>query len=542
MMRIRIPNVVIAALVFGPAWVRGAEPLLPADRPIAQAVDHFIDATLATDKLRPAPAADDATLLRRLSLDLVGRIPTTAEVADYLANSDPEKKIKLVDRLLGSPAFVRHQAREFATLLQVETAGRRGGNNGALLGYFQKALAENRSWDRIFREIMLPDEKDAKTQGAGEFLRSRVKDLNRLTIDVSTMFFGVNVSCAQCHDHPHVPDWKQDHFYGMKSFFARTYEANGKLAERDSGGIKFIPNKGKEKLAPVMFLTGKVIAVPGLEVPIPAKQKRGKKQAAPAKAPPAPKISLRAKLVELALEPEQREYFSRAIVNRIWHRFFGRGLVMPLDQMHSANPASHPELLQWLARDVVSHQYDLRRLIRGLVLSNAYARSSRWDGEDTPADKYFAVAQIRPLTPMQLAVSLRLAATDPEKLPKASADIEKYLENLERSAAGLAAQFVQPSDNFQVGVSEAMLFANNESLLKTALVEGPGGLVSRLAQMPDHQQRAELAIRTVLSRPAQPQEIQAIVDYLNPRADRMQAACAQVVWALVAGAEFRFNH
>jgi hypothetical protein len=509
---------------------------------MAQVVDYYIDGALAEAKLRAAAAADDATLLRRLTLDLAGRIPTTAELADYLASKDPDKKTRVVDRLMASPAFVRHQALELATLLRVETAGRRGGGDGPLLAYFQKALAENRSWDRIFRELMLPDEKDAKTKGASEFLRNRVKDLNRLTIDVSTMFFGVNVSCAQCHDHPHVPDWKQDHFYGMKSFFARTYEANGKLAERDTGGVKFIPNKGKEKLARVMFLTGKVVDVPGLDVEIKDKKPRGKKQGPPAKEPPAPKVSLRAKLVELALEPEQREYFARAIVNRTWQRLFGRGLVMPLDQMHSANPASHPELLQWLAREVIGHQYDLRRLIRGLVLCNAYARSSRWEGDDPPQDRYFAVAQVRPLKPMQLAVSLRLAAGDPTKLPNKDVDFEKYLENLERNASRLAGLFVQPGDNFQVGVSEAMLFANNDSLMKEVLADGPGSLVAKLLQLPDQRQRAEMAIRAALSRSARSEEIQAIAEYLRQRPDRAQAACSQIIWALLAGSEFRFNH
>src|SRR5207302_3834025 len=118
-------------------------------------------------------------------------------------------------------------------------------------------VAENRSWDRIFRELMLPDQVDTKPNGAEEFLKSRIKDLNRLTIDVSTIFFGVNVSCAQCHDHPQVSDWTQDHFYGMKSFFARTFDANGVPAEYDAGQATYIPNQGTDKLAPAMFRTVK---------------------------------------------------------------------------------------------------------------------------------------------------------------------------------------------------------------------------------------------------------------------------------------------
>ena len=196
----------------------------PADVPIEQAIDRAIDAGLSKASLKPAAPADDATLLRRLTLDLVGRIPTVAETTAYLADTDPAKKSKLVDRLMASGGFARHQAQEFATLMQNDQKPRKGGKTTALRDYLRAAIAENRPWDRIFRELMLPDQAEPKVNGAEEFLKSRVKDLNRLTIDVSTIFFGVNVSCAQCHDHPQVSDWTQDHFYGMKSFFARTFE------------------------------------------------------------------------------------------------------------------------------------------------------------------------------------------------------------------------------------------------------------------------------------------------------------------------------
>src|SRR5438552_814370 len=129
-----------------------------------------------------------------------------------------------------------------------------------------------------------------------------------------------------------------------------------------------------------MFLTGKTADLPGTEDPGSEEKKKEKalidKLKKEKKTPPAPKSSARARLVELALEPGQRDFFTRSIVNRTWYRLFGHGLVMPLDQMHSENPPSHPELLQWLARDMADHGFDLRRLLRGIVLSNAYARSS----------------------------------------------------------------------------------------------------------------------------------------------------------------------
>lgn len=542
-----LPRLTIAIYLCGAATVRAdgpAKELLPADRPIEQVVDHYIDAALKAANVRPAASSDDSTLIRRLSLDLVGRIPALSESADYVAASESDKKDKLVERLIASPSFARHQAQEFFTFLQ-SSDDPRTVRRTPLFDYLLAGFRDNRGWDRMFRDMMLPDENDKAMRGAGEFLKSRVRDTNRLTIDASTVFLGVNVSCAQCHDHPHVSAWTQDHFYGMKSFFARTFDSGGFLAERDFGLVKYIPNKGKEKVAPVMFLTGKTLDVPGLKEPSKEERKKeqerldqGKKKKSP---PPPPQFSLRAKLVETALTPGEDNFFARSVVNRVWHRLFGRGLVMPLDQMHIENPASHPELLQWLARDLVAHKYDLKRLIRGLALSNAYSRSSRWESGDMPAEQLFAVAKLRALTPMQVAVSLKLATTDPIALADNRKELEKRLEGIERSSEGRASLFTQPGENFQVSVSEALLFTNNTNLQKE-LLEGGGTLASRLKQEPDLSRRAELAVRTVLCRPAKSEEVQAISDYLRRRGDRIDAACQQIVWALLTSAEFRFNH
>jgi hypothetical protein len=321
----------LAAAVLALPGAARADDLLPADRPIPAVIDHHIDALLKADGITPAPPADDATLVRRLTLDLVGRIPTTAEADAYVASSEPDKRAKLVDRLMASPAFVRFQAVQFDVMLNSTVAGgdrRRGG----VADYLQTALRDGKTWDRIFRELMLPDDADPKQKGAAEYLRTRVMDLDRVTNDVSVAFFGVNVSCAQCHDHPLVADWKQDHFYGMKSFFARTFDAGGVLAEREIGLVKFKPTKGPERSARLMFLTGAEVTTDTLREPTKDEQKKEKELAdktkASKKAPPRPAFSARAKLVELALKPGQEPFFARAIVNRLWHRFLGYGLVM----------------------------------------------------------------------------------------------------------------------------------------------------------------------------------------------------------------------
>jgi hypothetical protein len=515
---------------------------LPASgQPIEQVIDRWIDARLRVAGVKAAPLADDANLLRRLTLDLVGRIPTAAESRAYLESTDPGKRVKLLDRLLASPGFVRHQANELDAMLME-------GTRASIRDYLVGALKDNRSWDRMFRDLLLPSETDPKLKGASPFLKVRLRDIDRLTTEVSSVFFGVNVSCARCHDHPLVSDWKQDHFYGMKSFFARTFDNGGFLAERGYGLVKFKTTAGKERPARLMFLSGKVVEEAQAKQPSYHEQQQENAQLAEARKkrqpPPPPRFSARAQLVEMALAPGQRDYFNRSIVNRLWQRFYGRGLVTPVDQMHSANPPSHPELLQWLARDLEEHGYDLRRLIRGLVLSQAYARSSRWEGAKLPGPELFAVAQLRPLTPMQLTTSLELAAMSPASFPAdlRPEELDRRIENLENRARGWSQYFDPPSDHFQVSVREALLFSNGERVSRELLADGGDRLVGRLKTVKDRKELIDLAVRNVLSRPATAEEHKLLDEYLSQRADRPVEACRQIVWALLTSSEFRFNY
>lgn len=535
----RLAFPVVAVLLAGGS-LAPADELLPADQPIEQVVDHYLDAKLKEANVAAAAPTDDASLIRRLTLDLVGRIPTVAETGAFVASAEPDKRVKLVERLMASPGFVRHQATEFDTMLMA-------GTSGSIRTYLLRAFADNRPWDQIFREVLLADEQDPERKGVGDFLKKRIKDVDKLTTEVSTIFFGVNISCAQCHDHPKVPDWKQDHFFGMKSFFNRTIDNGDFLAEREYGLVKFKTTKGEEKQAKLMFLSGKVVDMPEVKEPSNAEQKQEKERLDQAKKnktpPPAPKFSARAQLVEVALQSDQQDFFARSIVNRVWYRLYGHGLVMPLDQMHSENAPSHPELLQWLARDVTTHQYDLRRLMRGLVLTKAYARSSRWESEDLPKASLFAVAKLRALTPMQMAMSLRLATSDPAGFPDLqAADFEKRLEGLENIARGFANQFEQPGEEFQIGVGEALLFSNNDRLMKDLLADGNDRLMGRLKQIADRNERIATAVQSVLSRPIRDEEKQALSEYLGRREDRPLEACRQLVWALLTSAEFRFNY
>lgn len=537
----------IAAREAKPWWDTVAEKdLLPADRPIHAVVDHYVAAKLAQSKVQPAPAASDANFIRRQTLDLAGRIPTTAEVRAYVAATEPDKAARLVERLMAAPGFVRHQVTEFEWLL-TEGQGSDGGSKGSFRDYLTRAVSEGRRWDRVFKEVIAGDTAAPETKGADAFLRSRAKDLDKLVTDVSVRFFGVNISCAQCHDHPLVPAWKQDHYYGMKSFFSRTFEHGDFVAERDYGTISFKTTAGETKQARLMFLSGDAVEEPPAPEPNEAQKKEEKrlleetkKNKQPA---PAPKFSRRALLAEASLKPGHEGFFARAVVNQVWQRLFGHGLVMPVDQMHGQNPPSHPALLQWLARDLVQHDYDVRRLVRGLVQSAAYARSSRWDGA-RPEPGLFAVAQPRALTPQQVGASLQFAVTSPDafKGDAKPEEREKFTEQVERAGQGWASSLERPGDDFQVGVDEALLFSNSDRVQRELLALSNDRLLKVLLDLKDNRELATAAVWNVLSRPPEARELQVLADYLDKRSDRPTEAVRQVVWSLLTSTEFRFNH
>ena len=326
-------------------------------------------------------------------------------------------------------------------------------------------------------------------------------------------------------------------------FLARTFDNGGFLGERGAGTIKFKPTKGPERTAKMMFLTGTVVE----EGPEPNSDEIRKEKAAIDRAkaakvpPPAPRFSARAKLVEIALADGNADYFARNIVNRMWHRFFGAGLVNPLDQLHSANAPSHPELLETLAGDLAASGYDLRRLARGIVMSRAYSRSSKYHS-NPPEGNLFAVAKLKPLTPLQLATALKIAATDPASLDGKPEEIEKKFEELESSARGLAALLAQPTDNFQIGVAEALLFSNGERIIKEYLTDTPGSTLGRVKTMTDAREAVEFLIKTAYGRSATAEEARALVAFVEKRRGREPEAYRQVLWAIVTAPEFRFSY
>lgn len=529
---------------FSASQVCAGEPPSP-EASINEAIDYYVSTKLKSEGIEPASSISESLFLRRLSLDLTGRIPTEQEHTDYLALPEETRRSEAIDRLINSADFAFHQANEIDLMLLARIR-----KDNDWRKFLLKAAQENLGWDDLFRQVMTPEVEHPESLGPAAFLRERVRELDDLTNDTAVLFFGVNISCAKCHDHPLVADWEQDHYYGMASFFKRTYQTKSRmLAEDFQGRVKFTNILGEEKQASFMFLSNTSIEEPEKELNDESKKTleeaiKNAKKDEKANAPNV-EFSPRAEFVRLALADEDRDFFARNIVNRVWARLLGRGLVMPLDQLHSDNPASHPELFDWLVQDLKSHDYDLKRLISGIVNSEVYARSCRWDSSsEMPPPDMFAVGTVRPLNPRQLSLSLIIATTNSSSLPGFTKpqDWNKRREDLENRSNGFADLFPIPDENFQVGTDEALLVSNSNRFENDFLRSSDDRLIGQLKKLDSQTEKIQSLFRIIFSRDPETSEMKLAEDFLNQHSENPETGLQQLTWAMLASPEFRFNH
>ena len=363
-------NCLLIVLLFGGS---SGSPAAAEDAPLSQRIDELITAS----ELGPvAETADDATFLRRLSLDLIGRIPTRDEVEAFLGDESPDKRSRAVERLLAGAEYPRHMAVMFDLML-MERRGGKHVKSADFRKYLEGALAENRSYLELVREILSADGTDEKGRPAAAFYLEREVEPHLLTRDVGRVFFGIDLQCAQCHNHPLIDDYHQPDYYGLHAFFVRStlFQADKKkpavIAEQATGesDFKSVFTDREDMMRP---------RVPGgdelIEVTLkPTEQYK----VAPAKnVRPVPTTSRLQQLAE-AIVDHPTAAFNRNIVNRLWAHLFGRGLVDPVDLNHSANPPTHPEVLNLLADAFAEANYDVKWLLRELALTQAYQRSFR---------------------------------------------------------------------------------------------------------------------------------------------------------------------
>jgi hypothetical protein len=540
--------VLLAGVGLGAAWPpAGAEELLPASTDLPAVVDHYVERHLERAGTTAAPPADWATLLRRTALDLAGRIPTLAEYRWLESLPDDARRHALVGHLMALVDCDLHLRNVLDELLLPAQP-----HNGEFRDYLLWAVQTRRPWDQIFRDLLVARPSDGPEKGAVHFVRSRIRDVDELTNDTAILLFGVNVSCAKCHDHPLVDQWRQEHFYGMQAFFSRTFlTRKNVVTERPFGTVTFKTTAGEDRTAALTFLNGVAVedrspSFSDEERKRLEEQLRTMEQSDKAGYVLFPDFSPRRELVEVALQDTERRFLARNIVNRTWQRLMGTALVDPPDQLHAANPPSHPELMDWLTRDLVEHRYDLRRLVQGIVLSDAYARSSRWISADTPpAPATFALAATRPLTPRQLAASLLVAAraTEMDVATAHAADgpWPRRRHDLEQQAGGWMREFEHPGEGFQVAVDEALFLSNADRVQTDLLRDAGDSLVGRLAAIAATDELVRHLWQRVLTRDPSAEELEAAAAWLDRRPDDRLGSIRSLAWALLAGPEARFT-
>ena len=518
----------------------------------AQTLHERIDAQIAA---RPnfsamaAPIAGDAEFLRRLTLDLTGTIPTATEAREFLADKTADKRAKMIDRLLASPEHSRHMAAVFDRMI-MERRGDQHVTRVQWEDYLRDAFAAKRPWDELVREILAADGTDPKLRPAAKFSLDRAGDPNVITRDIARLFLGMNLHCAQCHDHPLVNDYKQEHYQGVYAFLNRSFlfkagKGQSVIAVKAEGEVSYQcrcdPSKATKTTAPRM---------PGRPAVAEPKFEKGQEwTVAPAKdVRPVPKFSRRAQLAGQVTD-SANERFRRNAANRFWALMMGRGIVHPLDMDHGRNPPSHPELLKLLADEFALMKFDTRTFMRELALSQTYQRSSELPAsvKDVPAES-FAVGILKPLSPEQFARSLMQGTglTDAERLALGKGLTEPALAariapNVRAFVQTFGSQAGQPEDRaFDVTIDQT-LFLNNGGTVRTWLASRPGNLTARLLTLKDDKAAVEELYLSVLTREPSEEERGEFTTYLKDRPDR-PAAFQELEWALLTSAEFRFNH
>jgi len=349
-------------------------PVLSANA--AEPLHVRIDQTIEAAHRGPlAPAAGDAEFLRRVALDLNGMPPTAQEARDFLADAAPDKRTALIDRLLNGPRYALHFANVFDVILMERRAGE-GVKPPEWQEYLRQSFAQNKPWDQLAREILAADGADGALRPAARFYLDRGGEPNLLARDVGRIFFGRDLQCAQCHDHPLIDGYRQSDYYGLYAFFNRSFLFTDKdkkvfMAEKSDGSVSFQSVFDPEK---IRYNTRP--RLPGdVELDEPFFAVGDDYNVAPAEnVRPVPKYSRRNRLVEETLA-RANPAFRRNIVNRLWAHMMGRGLVEPVDLHHPDNPPSYPALLDLLADEFAAQKYDIKAFLRELALTAAYQRT-----------------------------------------------------------------------------------------------------------------------------------------------------------------------
>jgi hypothetical protein len=511
---------------------------------LAEKIDRLVARRWDATRVKPAAPADDSEFLRRVFLDLGGRIPTVAEAREFLKDKRKDKRTRLVEELLGGPRYASHFTNVWRALLIPEA----GTNFQVRLGqggfesWLRQRVRRNASYDQMVRELITAKVSQTaiirSLSGQGDanpltfYLAKEFKPEN-LAAGAARVFLGVSVECAQCHNHPFA-EWKREQFWSFAAFFS------GIQSQRLQDFT--IPNKDdpdkRELLMPGSNKTVKARFLDGTE----PKWRPG--------------LATRAALGDWVTSPSN-PFFARAAVNRLWAYLFGTGLVEPVDEMVGASSKpSHPDLLDLLAREFTDANFDLKYLLRALTATGTYQRTSAatHPGQDDPT--LFARMPLRGLTAEQLFDSVATATGYRD-----SGGGDDLISGILGGARSARSEFLTrfaPSERpveAQTSILQALTLMNGKVTAAATSLEKSETLAAVVdAPFASTAERVEALYLASLSRKPQPKEIDRAERFIRTAVARAKDkdakargaayrnALADVFWALLNSPEFVLNH
>lgn len=512
-----------------------------AAEPFHQRIDQLIAAGFEGE---PAPRSSDAEFFRRVNLDLSGRIPSADESRAFLNDQSPRKRRAVIERLLESPEYADRMANLFHVMLM-----ERRGDNEDWTTFLRTSFAENKPWDQIVREILHPNREDETRRGSAYFYTRRLEksgqqptDFPGLTRDVGRLFLGVDLQCAECHDHLFIDDYKQQEFQGLFSVYQNVSirrekfpAINEKTMTAKLEFVSVFDADAKGSTGPRIPF-GKEFEIPE---PPPVDPAAKKKRPDPNEPPTFSALSV----IADALPSPDNRLFRRNIANRIWFCMMGRGLVEPLDQFHSDNQATHAELLNVLADEFAAHDFDIKWMIRELALSETWQRSSRLPADrELPARETYQLGNQRRLTAEQLFWSTLQATGNLKRLiaENDAAPNEEFKELQTGFVTAFAGEPKEPATDYTPAVKQA-LFLLNDSKVLNLLKSQPGNLIDRLMTLPEDQIAEELYL-SIFCRLPEDTERETLNTYVQDNRTRKEEALSQIAWAMLTSIEFAVNH
>lgn len=489
---------------------------------LARAIDRAIQDQLEVEKVPSSPLSSDAEFLRRAHLDIVGVIPTAEKAAQFLDSKDADKRAKLIDELLASPVYGRHFSDIWqARLLPVNSDNRRL-QSAPMIKWLEESFNQNKPWNELVSEIITAEGPQDKNGAVTFYLANNTVD--KMTDQVSRLFLGVQLQCAQCHNHPFT-DWKQNEYWGMAAFFMKVRTGNLNQSARNGTvpGVSEIAVQGRARPQRLPE-SAKMVNAKFLGGPEPKLDKA---------------VPYRPTLASWVTSSEN-PYFARAMVNRMWSHFFGRGIVNPVDDMHDGNPATHPELLQMLADQFVASGFDMKHLIRGICLSESYQRTSRPATGNEDDRALFSHMAVKALTPEQLFDCLT-AVTGPAANPQQARRQQANPRNGNNNPrAQFVAFFNTGEDNmdpteFQAGIPQILRLMNSPQFNRSPLLNQIGRADQNPAKVIEH-----LYLSTLSRRPTA-QESELLSKFISAQGSTRDAY-GDILWALINSSEFTLNH